>query len=76
MLYPGPINNLCFLLTFINILKHFNVTRLPLFTPMSLTNNSPHNKVERKKERKKEIKKERKIPKKWILSRSDVINKD
>ena len=31
MLYPGPINNMCFRLTFINILKCFNVTRLPLF---------------------------------------------
>ena len=31
MLYPGPINNLCFLLTFINILEYFNVKRLPLF---------------------------------------------
>ena len=30
----------CFLLTFINILKYFNVTRLPLFTPISLTNTS------------------------------------
>ena len=38
MLRPGPINNLCFLLTFINILKYFNVTCLPLFTPISLTN--------------------------------------
>ena len=38
MLCSGPINNLCFLLTFINILKYFNVTRLPLFTPISLTN--------------------------------------
>ena len=32
MLCPGPINNLCFLLIFINILKYFNVTHLPLFT--------------------------------------------
>ena len=31
MLYPGPINNLCFLLTFMNTLKFFNVTHLPLF---------------------------------------------
>ena len=38
MLCPGAIHNLCFLLTFINILKYFNVTRLPLFTPISLTN--------------------------------------
>ena len=40
MLCPGPLNNLCFLLTFINILKYFNVTRLPLLTPISLTNKS------------------------------------
>ena len=38
MLCPGPIKNLCFLLTFINILRYFNVTCLPLFTPISLTN--------------------------------------
>ena len=29
------------LLTFINILKYFNVTHLPLFTPISLTNTTP-----------------------------------
>ena len=38
MLCPGPIYDLCFLQTFINILKYFNVTCLPLFTPISLTN--------------------------------------
>ena len=37
MLVSGTINNLCFLFTFINKLKYFNVTRLPLFTPISLT---------------------------------------
>ena len=31
-------NIMCFLLTFINILKYFNVTHLPLFTPISFTN--------------------------------------
>ena len=35
-------NNLCFLLTFINILKYFTVTRLPLLTPISLTNTIFH----------------------------------
>ena len=38
ILFPGPLNDLRFLLTFINILKYFNVTCLPLFTPISLTN--------------------------------------
>ena len=38
MIVSGTINNLCFLFTFINKLKYFNVTRLSLFTPISLTN--------------------------------------
>ena len=36
--YKIILYNLCFLLTSINILKYFNVTPLPLFTPISLTN--------------------------------------
>ena len=38
MVVSGTINNLCFLFTLINKLKYFNVTHLPLFTPISLTN--------------------------------------
>ena len=38
MLVSGTINNQCFLFTLINKLSYFNVTRLPLFTPISLTN--------------------------------------
>ena len=35
MLVLGSINNLCSLLIFIKILKYFNVTHVPLFTPIS-----------------------------------------
>ena len=38
MLGLGPINNLCSLLIFINILMYFDVTRLPLYIPISFTN--------------------------------------
>ena len=48
MLYPGPINNLYFLFTFINILKQFNVTCLPLFKPINLTNKIQHLQVQNK----------------------------
>ena len=40
MLGPGPIKYMCSLSIFIKILKYFNVTCLPLFTPIRLTNKS------------------------------------
>ena len=68
MLVSGTINNMCFLFTFINKMKYFNVTHLPLFTPISLTNNTCDGKMKEKDWKNMEKCKKKIIStSKWVL---------